>query len=122
MKLADSVLEQTAPDAPVALVVEDTPEFLALVQKALERRGYKVLVATDVEIACKLIKERASVIQLVVTDYDIGGGKGDAVALCAREEGIGRVYLQSGEPSRADSSLYTAIYHKTELNDLLSQL
>ena len=108
------MIAETEFDAPMVLVVEDTPEFMEIFRTILDNLGYKLLTASDAVTACKLLDDRHEHIDLVVTDFDLGVGTGDEVAACARQYGVSPVFLVSGEPSRADSSLYDKMYHKTD--------
>ena len=68
------------------LVVDDDAETRALVERAFERRGYRVMVAADAAAAEKALAESA--VDVMVLDVMLPGDSG--LALCARlrEAGI----------------------------------
>ena len=62
------------------LVVDDDAETLALVSRALERRGYRVMQASDAAAAEGIVAESA--VDVIVLDVMLPGDSG--LALCAR--------------------------------------
>ena len=48
----------TNADGPEVLIVDDTPANLDLLTKVLEPGGYRVLAATDGEIALRIVERR----------------------------------------------------------------
>lgn len=56
------------------LVVEDEKGILELVQKVLQRHGYRILVASNAKEALQVWKEHASEINLLLTDLVMPGG------------------------------------------------
>ena len=66
------------------LVAEDQPEVRALIQRVLERAGYEVMAVHDGHDAVTAGAAPGGNFDVVVTDYDMPGLRGDAVAAALR--------------------------------------
>ncbi len=71
--------DQQVPEAALGghetiLVVEDEKGILELVRKVLQRRGYRILVASNAKEALDVWKEHAGEINLLLTDLVMPGG------------------------------------------------
>ncbi len=55
---------------PLVLIVEDDPGVATLQRRRLERNGFRVKVAADVDTAMRALAEGA--VQVVVLDYRLG--------------------------------------------------
>ena len=62
--------------ATTILVVDDSKDIRDLFHRALQRQGYKVLLATDGESALQVFQQHRGVIQLVVIDVVMPGMSG----------------------------------------------
>jgi len=62
------------------LLVEDDPSYLAMAYEMLERLGYSVLAANNVEEAIRLARDHAADIDLLMTDVIMPGLSGKALA------------------------------------------
>jgi DNA-binding response OmpR family regulator len=82
---------------PVALVVDDEPLIAMLISAILAARGWRVIRAWNGVHALSLVD--GTDIDLLVTDYDMPGMDGKALAqrLCERDAGL-PVLVVSGEP------------------------
>ena len=56
------------------LVVDDSPDTLEVLQRNLSSRGYRVLTASGVAEAVRILE--AAPVQLVITDLKMPGGSG----------------------------------------------
>ena len=52
-----SLPKQTAPEKPLLLCIEDSPTYLVLRKKVLEREGYEVLGVTSTKEALKALRD-----------------------------------------------------------------
>jgi PAS domain S-box-containing protein len=77
------------------LLVEDDPQVRAVTARALERAGYRVLVATDGPAALALVAREGVRLDLVVTDVVMPGMTGPAVveALRTRQPGLRALFV-----------------------------
>ena len=62
--------------ATTILVVDDSQDIRDLFHRALQRQGYKVLLAADGESALQVFQQHRGVIQLVVIDVVMPGMSG----------------------------------------------
>lgn len=62
------------------VVVDDDPSTLALVERTLRARGYRVWAATSAAEARQLLQELAGSVDLVLTDISMPGGLGTDLA------------------------------------------
>jgi PAS domain S-box-containing protein len=58
------------------LLVDDEATVLKVIQRSLEKSGYRVLTANDGEEGCAVFKEHAGEIRLVITDMSMPGMDG----------------------------------------------
>jgi DNA-binding response OmpR family regulator len=65
---------------PVALVVEDSPEFLLLCRRLLEKEGFDVVVATEGEQAVELARRERPELAIL----DLGLPDVDGIVVCRR--------------------------------------
>jgi two-component system, cell cycle sensor histidine kinase and response regulator CckA len=61
------------------LVVDDEPSVLAVTRRILEKKGYRVLAASDGEAALAALKTRVTEVRLVITDMMMPGLDGAAL-------------------------------------------
>ena len=95
---------RTAPHRPpgtphpaTILVVEDEETIRLAAQRALGRRGYEVIVASDGLEALRILGERGDTIDLVLTDVTMPGMSGrDLVARLETERPGLPIVLMSG--------------------------
>ena len=66
------------------VVAEDQPEVLALIERVLSRAGYAVTGAANGQAALELFNDPANLPDLLVTDYDMPGLRGDILATTLR--------------------------------------
>lgn len=67
------------------LVAEDQPDVRVLIQRVLERAGHQVLLAVDGTEALAMADRHGAALDVVITDYDMPGLRGDQLALTLRE-------------------------------------
>ncbi|HEU5466279.1 MAG TPA: ATP-binding protein, partial [Gemmatimonadales bacterium] len=86
--------EKRAPAAQI-LLAEDEPRVRLLTQRVLEARGYRVLSATDGQVALELASDPALTLDLLVTDVVMPGMSGPDLARRLRESrpGLPVVYM-----------------------------
>ncbi|HEU5466641.1 MAG TPA: PAS domain S-box protein [Gemmatimonadales bacterium] len=86
--------EKHAPSAHI-LLAEDEPRVRLLTQRVLEARGYRVLAATDGQVALELASDPALKLDLLVTDVVMPGMSGPDLARRLRESrpGLPVVYM-----------------------------
>jgi PAS domain S-box-containing protein len=86
--------EKRAPSAYI-LLAEDEPRVRLLTQRVLEARGYRVLSATDGQVALQLASDPALTLDLLVTDVVMPGMSGPDLARRLRESrpGLPVVYM-----------------------------
>jgi CheY-like chemotaxis protein len=96
---AKPVLRPHQGRSELVLVVEDEESVRNLLTQILTMRGYQVATAADGEEALRIFDERASEIQLVVTDVIMPkiGGPELAERLLARRPELGVIFM-SGYP------------------------
>jgi DNA-binding response OmpR family regulator len=70
--------KQTAPLRPLILCVEDTPTYLVLRKKVLEREGYQVIGVTTTDEALKALREFP--ICATIADHMLQGTTGAELA------------------------------------------
>ncbi|MBL0125433.1 MAG: PAS domain S-box protein [Betaproteobacteria bacterium] len=75
----------TANGGPHILYLDDDESLVFLVQRLLERRGFRVSGYTDQREALDAIRAKPALFDLVVTDYNMPGMSGLDVARTARE-------------------------------------
>jgi two-component system, probable response regulator PhcQ len=66
------------------LLVDDEPNFLDGLQRALRKEPYLILTATSAEIALEILRMRA--VDLVVSDYEMPGMQGTAFLAQVQQE------------------------------------
>ncbi len=69
-------------DGMRALVAEDSPDVRRLAARSLERVGVKIIEAADGEEALRILEEQGESFDIIITDYQMPGMKGDE--LCGR--------------------------------------
>lgn len=79
----EAVARQLAAPAHI-LYLDDDESLVFLVQRLLERRGYRVSVFTDQEDALAALRAEPAAFDVVVTDYNMPGKSGLDVARAAR--------------------------------------
>ncbi len=100
----DAPVETAVPHAPVAepvggsetvLLAEDEPAVRAIARQALERQGYKVIVAPNGAEALALAAQHGATIDLLLTDVVMPGMSGRDLAerLLAQRPGIRVLYI-----------------------------
>lgn len=100
------------------LVAEDQPEVRALIQRVLERAGHQVLLAVDGHEGLAVAEAHGGALDVVITDYDMPGLRGDQLALALRERRMTLpVVLMSGFasegwPRELVGAPYTALVEK----------
>lgn len=102
-RVADDVVAETLAAEPIAagqgreniLIVEDEEAVRRMVRAALERNGYRVLVAAGGMEALKLIASHAGSVDLMITDLVMPGMSGVELARKVKERlpGIGVLYI-----------------------------
>ncbi len=84
------------------LVVDDDVTARAAMRRVLERSGYTVIVAEDGEDALRVLQRTHVPVDLLVTDVQMPGIQGDALAIRVREQWPELpVLFVSGEPENA---------------------
>jgi DNA-binding NtrC family response regulator len=68
------------------LIAEDDADMRDLLQEDLESAGYEIIVAIDGKAALEHIKREREPIDLVITDVQMPGLKGDALLQAVRDE------------------------------------
>ena len=68
------------------LIAEDDADMRDLLQEDLENAGYEIIVAIDGKAALEHIKREREPIDLVITDVQMPGLKGDALLQAVRDE------------------------------------
>ena len=85
------------------LIAEDEPVIRSLLQVLLERRGLRVLVASDGLEALTLYQEHSDEISLVITDLNMPGLDGPGLVRRLTElSGHVRIIVTSGLPEMID--------------------
>lgn len=81
------------------LIVDDDPDARGAMQRVLEREGYSVVVAADGVQALRLLEGTHVPVDLLVTDVQMPGLLGDALAVQVRQSwpDLPVLYV-SGEP------------------------
>jgi signal transduction histidine kinase/CheY-like chemotaxis protein len=128
--LPEAVNEQPASDesattepaqvtTPVRIVVaEDRPEVRTLVERVLTRAGYSVTLAANGQAALEHFNDAARLPEVLVTDYDMPGVRGDVLAttLRARYPELSIVlmsgFTSEGWPAELVSSANTTVVEK----------
>ena len=108
------------------VVAEDQPEVLALIERVLSRAGYAVTGAANGQAALELFNDPANLPDLLVTDYDMPGLRGDILAttLRTRYPELSLVlmsgFTSEGWPAELVSSANTLVVEKPfSTHDLL---
>ena len=84
------------------LVVDDDVTARAAMRRVLERSGYTVIVAEDGEDALRMLQRTHVPVDLLVTDVEMPGIQGDALATRVRGQWPDLpVLFVSGEPANA---------------------
>lgn len=95
-----------------ALVIDDDPALLALVQKWLERAGYDVYTSLDFADARAKLKEIR--VDLIVADIRLGEFNGLQLAARARQSGLDtHIVIMSGwsdEVLKAEAARLGAVF------------
>lgn len=100
------------------LVAEDQPEVRKMLQRVLERAGFKVTAVTNGQEAIDQIENRLGNIDILITDYDMPHQRGDTVALKYRSSDPGRPlilisgFAQNGWPVELLESRATVVLNK----------
>jgi len=68
--------EETPPERPTVLVVDDEEDLRDIIRRMLERRGFDTLVAGDSESAIATCREHVGEIDVLVTDLSLPGATG----------------------------------------------
>ena len=76
--LVSSFPKQTLPLRPLILCIEDTPAYLVLRKKVLEREGYDVIGVTSTEEALKALRD--SPVCAIIADHMLQGTTGSELA------------------------------------------
>ncbi|MDP9002084.1 MAG: response regulator [Myxococcota bacterium] len=92
---ADAAGRTVSPNAKTILVVEDAKDTLEFFVVTLSDAGYRVLSASSVRQALRLLRVERSV-DAILADYNLGDGSGSALIHQARNEGL---LDQSGTPA-----------------------
>lgn len=88
---------QTSSTRRTILVIEDEPLMLGLLDRFLSRQGYRVLTASDGELALEAYRRHKSAIDLVLLDVGLPRVKGLDVLLKMKSENPDiRVIVASG--------------------------
>ena len=82
------------PDSPLALIIEDSEEYLALGREILRREGFAVLVARDGETGVQLAREREP--EFVIVDINLQGMDGFDVCHAIREFSDAYIVMVTG--------------------------
>jgi CheY-like chemotaxis protein len=100
------------------LLVEDEEDVIDLFVKYLNKvpDRYDITVARNFAEVQQLLA--AESFEVVVTDFNFPGGNGDQVAALANQKNTPRIYLHSGTPEDAKSTLYTQRIEKLDRNAL----
>jgi two-component system cell cycle response regulator len=69
-------------DGMCALIAEDSPDVRRLASRSLERAGVKIIEAGDGEEALRLLEDNSESFDIIITDYQMPGMKGDE--LCGK--------------------------------------
>ena len=89
--------EILAPKPALILCVDDDPTIRAVTRKALERKGFRVLVASELEEAIGAVESAPEAVSLVILDRTMPGMVIEAVVGRLREMRPGlKVVLTSG--------------------------
>ncbi len=67
--------EAPVADTPTILVVDDEEDLRDIMRRMLERKGYAALVAGDPDEAVSVCRDHPGVIDVLVTDLTLPGGK-----------------------------------------------
>lgn len=91
------------------LVVDDDVTARAAMRRVLERSGYTVIVAEDGEDALRMLQRTHVPVDLLITDVEMPGIQGDALATRVRGQWPDLpVLFVSGEPQNARLARETA--------------
>jgi DNA-binding response OmpR family regulator len=69
-------MSEAPEDRPTVLVVDDEEDLRDIMRRMLERRGFAVLVAADVEQAVAACRDHPGPIDVLVTDLGLPGASG----------------------------------------------
>jgi two-component system, cell cycle sensor histidine kinase and response regulator CckA len=100
------------------LIAEDQPEVQLLLRRVLSKSGYIVDVASTGSDALARGLELGASLQVLITDYDMPGMRGDAVALALREQYpelpvvLMSGFTSEGWPASLAESPYTSVVEK----------
>lgn len=115
----DASPELTLVTTAVRIVVaEDRPEVRTLIERVLTRAGYAVTLAANGQAALDLFTDQTRLPDVLVTDYDMPGVRGDVLAttLRTRYPDLSMVlmsgFTSEGWPSGLVSSMNTAVVEK----------
>jgi two-component system cell cycle sensor histidine kinase/response regulator CckA len=88
------------------LLAEDEPAILRATKRALEGKGYTVLLAEDGEQALALFREHRSEIELVISDVEMPklGGAELATAICAEADDVRLLIMSGRSPAEMTAS------------------
>jgi CheY-like chemotaxis protein len=76
LEIMESAFESGCPDnsgKPLILVADDEPSILQYIEHVLELANYRVVTATTVEEAWKILQQQQTEIELVLTDIVMPG-------------------------------------------------
>ena len=89
--------ESPTPKPPLILCVDDDPTIRAVTRKALERKGFRVRVASELEEAIAAVESAREAVSLVILDRTMPGMEVEAVVGRLKEMQPGlKVVLTSG--------------------------
>jgi PAS domain S-box-containing protein len=89
----------------MVLIVEDEEPIRRATKRLLERYGYTALLATDGEEALRVLEERGTNVQLVITDFVMPRMTGPQLYAAVRERGLQtRFIMVSGYSEDADET------------------
>lgn len=122
----DSSISAEAPEPTPAtgtslvriVVAEDRPEVATLMQRVLTRAGYHVTLASNGDDALALFEKLPRVPTVLVTDYDMPGLRGDALATTLRERFpqlplvLVSGFTSEGWPAELVASAHTTVVEK----------
>ena len=94
------MIDKAESAGPLVLVVDDEVSVRAVIGRALEKNGYRVLLASDGKEGIAQLESHPDDLRLVVLDWHLPGDPGERTfdELIARKPGL-RVVLVTGDHS-----------------------